>query len=217
MTNSINPNASMGDTAISKARRSNSYKKKRSSSKQQPQQQLRHEATTQVAVQQKKSTTPSAKSSRRRRSPKRDEVPELSSGATSSSSSESDSDNNISHGEPRASRLRRVDRLQQQPQQQQQLRSSMASPMQQVYCGPCFSNAPPPSTLPIPAFHHQQHHHVHMDPLKQQSKQLLNLLQPAPTSNFAPTPAVIKAAHHPLDTDLSEIQRGLWSMLKISA
>lgn len=78
----------------------------------------------------------------------------------------------------------------------------------QVYCGPCFSNAPAPSALPMPAFREQPNPHlpVHVA---------------APTPSTPPMtmmiPPPMKTAYPLETTDLSEIQRGLWSMLKISA
>ena len=72
-----------------------------------------------------------------------------------------------------------------------------------VYAGPTFSNAPLPSTLPIPAFSPPM---ISMELKKQNdlsrhSKDLMNILASRPTHHF--------------EMDLSEIQRGLRSMLKI--
>ncbi|KAI8145115.1 hypothetical protein BJV82DRAFT_577357 [Fennellomyces sp. T-0311] len=85
----------------------------------------------------------------------------------------------------------------------------------QVYCGPCFSNAPAPSALPMPpAFRHDDGVFMMDEHLQQQSKELMSLLMPRRRpSNI---PATMKTAHS-LDTDLSEIQRGLRSMLKMSS
>ncbi|KAL9555437.1 hypothetical protein MBANPS3_002347 [Mucor bainieri] len=84
-----------------------------------------------------------------------------------------------------------------------------------VYAGPTFNNAPAPSALPMPAFSptllsvdlitstttaftaaHGK------DELQRHSQDLMNLLSPKPH-------------HREFDSDLSEIQRGLRSMLKI--
>ncbi|KAI7858267.1 hypothetical protein BDC45DRAFT_565629 [Circinella umbellata] len=99
----------------------------------------------------------------------------------------------------------------------------------QVYCGPCFSNAPAPSALPMPpalSSHNPDHDGMFMmDDLQQQSKELMSLLMPshriqnpsmttmAMNSNIPPR---MQTAHS-LDNDLSEIQRGLRSMLKMSS
>lgn len=80
----------------------------------------------------------------------------------------------------------------------------------QVYCGPCFSNAPAPSALPMPAFREQPNPHlpVHVAAPPQHHQQ-------PPMTMMIPPP--MKTAYPLETTDLSEIQRGLWSMLKISA
>ncbi|KAI9493164.1 hypothetical protein BDB00DRAFT_788212 [Zychaea mexicana] len=117
----------------------------------------------------------------------------------------------------------------------------------QVYCGPCFSNAPAPSALPMPpAFsRHLDHDGMFvMDDLQQQSKELMSLLVPRHRPSTTATPPAAAAATpsttnttfdyyyhqhpstsvpprmktaHSLDADLSEIQRGLRSMLKMSS
>ncbi|KAI8640128.1 hypothetical protein BD408DRAFT_434565 [Parasitella parasitica] len=78
-----------------------------------------------------------------------------------------------------------------------------------VYAGPTFNNAPAPSALPIPAFSPTLLSVDIItttaggnDDLKRHSKDLMNLLSPKPH-------------HREFDSDLSEIQRGLRSMLKI--
>lgn len=92
----------------------------------------------------------------------------------------------------------------------------------QVYAGPTFNNAPVPSALPIPAFNargspisnHPQPLYMSATPsLQQQSKDLMNLLlPPQPISR-----KVVSAYELEQDLALSEIQRGLRSMLKITS
>ncbi|KAI9316829.1 hypothetical protein BX666DRAFT_200839 [Dichotomocladium elegans] len=99
-----------------------------------------------------------------------------------------------------------------------------------VYCGPRFSNAPAPSALPLPGLNSTPSH-AHpiaalahddgvfaMDDLQQQSKELMNLLVPQNNQHASLVPFTPRTAHTPgtVDSTLSEIQRGLRSMLKIS-
>ncbi|KAG2205176.1 hypothetical protein INT46_003485 [Mucor plumbeus] len=98
-------------------------------------------------------------------------------------------------------------------QQQQQ-----SSYVDQVYAGPTFNNAPAPSALPIPAFnargspinYPQPLYHSVNPSLQQQSMDLMNLITPQ---------KVVTAAYELEKTNLalSEIQRGLRSMLKIES
>ncbi|KAI9022315.1 hypothetical protein CLU79DRAFT_719271 [Phycomyces nitens] len=114
--------------------------------------------------------------------------------------------------------------------------SSAVDVRSQVYAGPTFSNAPAPSALPIPAFtspeparHRTVSLNLHLQPeeedifimdplphLQQQSIELMNLL--TPTLPRHPFPAKLRTSHDfNNDQMLSEIQRGLRSMLKIEA
>lgn len=87
----------------------------------------------------------------------------------------------------------------------------------QVYAGPTFNNAPAPSALPIPAFnargspinYPQPLYHSVNPSLQQQSLDLMNLI----------TPQKVITAYELEKTNLalSEIQRGLRSMLKIES
>ncbi|KAL7316149.1 hypothetical protein PS15m_005284 [Mucor circinelloides] len=98
-------------------------------------------------------------------------------------------------------------------QQQQQ-----SSYVDQVYAGPTFNNAPAPSALPIPAFnargspinYPQPLYHSVNPSLQQQSMDLMNLITPQ---------KVVNTAYELEKTNLalSEIQRGLRSMLKIES
>ncbi|KAI8097831.1 uncharacterized protein B0P05DRAFT_567820 [Gilbertella persicaria] len=88
----------------------------------------------------------------------------------------------------------------------------------QVYAGPTFNNAPAPSALPIPAFnargspinYHQPLYHPVNPTFHQQSMDLMNLIN---------TPQKVATAYELEQTNLalSEIQRGLRSMLKIES
>lgn len=88
----------------------------------------------------------------------------------------------------------------------------------QVYAGPTFNNAPAPSALPIPAFnargspinYPQPLYHSVNPSLQQQSMDLMNLITPQ---------KVVHPAYELEKTNLalSEIQRGLRSMLKIES
>ncbi|KAK4518236.1 uncharacterized protein ATC70_001588 [Mucor velutinosus] len=102
-------------------------------------------------------------------------------------------------------------------QQRNRRRSSSAIDVRKshVYAGPTFNNAPAPSALPMPAFSPTLLS-VDLitsttttltaangkDDLQRHSQDLMNLLSPKPH-------------HREFDSDLSEIQRGLRSMLKI--
>lgn len=78
-------------------------------------------------------------------------------------------------------------------------RSNTADVRSTVYAGPTFNNAPAPSALPIPAFSPT----LDIIPtVSKESQELMSLLSPAPL-------------HSSFDSTLSEIQRGLRSMLKI--
>jgi hypothetical protein len=83
-----------------------------------------------------------------------------------------------------------------------------------VYAGPTFSNAPAPSALPIPAFNARgspinYHQSIISSSLQQQSMDLMNLIVP---------PRVVTAYElEQTNMALSEIQRGLRSMLKIES
>lgn len=105
---------------------------------------------------------------------------------------------------------------QKREQQRNRRRSSSVIDIRKshVYAGPTFNNAPAPSALPIPAFSPTLLS-VDLitsttttitadgeDDLQRHSKDLMNLLSPKPH-------------HREFDSDLSEIQRGLRSMLKI--
>jgi hypothetical protein len=93
-----------------------------------------------------------------------------------------------------------------------------SSYVDQVYAGPTFNNAPAPSALPIPAFNargspinYPQPLYQSVNPsLQQQSMDLMNLITPQ---------KVVTAAYELEKTNLalSEIQRGLRSMLKIES
>ncbi|CEP10468.1 hypothetical protein [Parasitella parasitica] len=93
-----------------------------------------------------------------------------------------------------------------------------ASYVDQVYAGPTFNNAPAPSALPIPAFnargspinYPQPLYHSVNPSLHQQSLDLMNLITPQ---------KAFTAAYELEKTNLalSEIQRGLRSMLKIES
>ncbi|KAI9350974.1 hypothetical protein BD770DRAFT_445822 [Pilaira anomala] len=97
-------------------------------------------------------------------------------------------------------------------QQQQQLRrrsSSSVDIRSTVYAGPTFNNSPAPNTLPIPAFSppstigtNISSIELERQKLSRHSKDLMKILSPQPLKND-------------FDLDLSEIQRGLRSMLKI--
>ncbi|KAI9260023.1 hypothetical protein EDC94DRAFT_660323 [Helicostylum pulchrum] len=108
----------------------------------------------------------------------------------------------------------------QQQQQQQHTRNHYKYKSQfvdQVYAGPTFNNAPAPSALPIPAFnargspinYPQPLYHSVNPSLQQQSLDLMNLI----------TPQKVITAYELEKTNLalSEIQRGLRSMLKIES
>ncbi|GAA5805240.1 hypothetical protein HPULCUR_010754 [Helicostylum pulchrum] len=74
-----------------------------------------------------------------------------------------------------------------------------------VYAGPTFNNSPAPSALPMPAFSPPTLVSIELlerEKLSRHSKDLMNILSPQPLKND-------------FDMDLSEIQRGLRSMLKI--
>ncbi|GAA5813899.1 hypothetical protein MFLAVUS_007387 [Mucor flavus] len=73
-----------------------------------------------------------------------------------------------------------------------------------VYAGPTFNNSPAPSALPMPAFSPTlvSIELLEREKLSRHSKDLMNILSPQPLKND-------------FDMDLSEIQRGLRSMLKI--
>ncbi|GAA5802719.1 hypothetical protein HPULCUR_008193 [Helicostylum pulchrum] len=107
-----------------------------------------------------------------------------------------------------------------QQQQQQHTRNHYKYKSQfvdQVYAGPTFNNAPAPSALPIPAFnargspinYPQPLYHSVNPSLQQQSLDLMNLI----------TPQKVITAYELEKTNLalSEIQRGLRSMLKIES
>lgn len=99
-------------------------------------------------------------------------------------------------------------------QQRTRRRSSSAVDIRgTVYAGPTFNNAPLPSALPIPAFSPAI---VSMDVIKQQqlqrhSQHLMNILSPLQHQQVS---ASATTTSH-FERDLSEIQRGLRSMLKI--
>lgn len=97
-------------------------------------------------------------------------------------------------------------------------RQQQSSYVDQVYAGPTFNNAPAPSALPIPAFnargspinYPQPLYHSVNPSLQQQSMDLMNLITPQ---------KVVNTAYELEKTNLalSEIQRGLRSMLKIES
>lgn len=78
-----------------------------------------------------------------------------------------------------------------------------------VYAGPTFSNAPAPSALPIPAFNSRGSPINYQATLQQQSMDLMNLI--------APQKVVTAYELEKTNMALSEIQRGLRSMLKIES
>lgn len=84
----------------------------------------------------------------------------------------------------------------------------------QVYAGPTFNNAPAPSALPIPAFNARgspiNYQATLYHPFQQQSMDLMNLIN-------APQKVVTAAELEQTNLALSEIQRGLRSMLKIES
>lgn len=107
-----------------------------------------------------------------------------------------------------------IDKKKREQQQRNRRRSSSVIDIRRnhvVYAGPTFNNAPAPSALPIPAFS-PTFLSVDLitttttldgrDDLQRHSKDLMNLLSPKPY-------------HRDFDSDLSEIQRGLRSMLRI--
>ncbi|KAI8328687.1 hypothetical protein EDC96DRAFT_530192 [Choanephora cucurbitarum] len=87
----------------------------------------------------------------------------------------------------------------------------------QVYAGPTFNNAPAPSALPIPAFnargspinYHPTIYHPVNPFFQQQSMDLMNLI----TAQKVVTATELEQTN----LALSEIQRGLRSMLKIES
>lgn len=85
-------------------------------------------------------------------------------------------------------------------------RSSSVDIRSSVYAGPTFNNSPAPNTLPIPAFSPPSTNigsiELERQKLSRHSKDLMKILSPQPLKND-------------FDLDLSEIQRGLRSMLKI--
>ncbi|KAI8645710.1 hypothetical protein BD408DRAFT_411401 [Parasitella parasitica] len=93
-----------------------------------------------------------------------------------------------------------------------------SSYVDQVYAGPTFNNAPAPSALPIPAFnargspinYPQPLYHSVNPSLQQQSMDLMNLITPQKAFTAAYELEMTNLA-------LSEIQRGLRSMLKIES
>ncbi|KAG2213907.1 hypothetical protein INT47_001176 [Mucor saturninus] len=86
---------------------------------------------------------------------------------------------------------------------------------EQVYAGPTFNNAPAPSALPIPAFNARGSPINYPQPLysthsfQQQSMDLMNLI--------APQKVITAYELEKTNLALSEIQRGLRSMLKIES
>ena len=100
--------------------------------------------------------------------------------------------------------------LKKKREQRNRRRSSSAIDIRKshVYAGPTFNNAPAASALPIPAFSptlisvNLINTTDGKDDLQRHSKDIMNLLSPKPH-------------HREFDSDLSEIQRGLRSMLKI--
>ncbi|KAG2229173.1 hypothetical protein INT48_001493 [Thamnidium elegans] len=82
--------------------------------------------------------------------------------------------------------------------------SSVIDIRSSVYAGPTFNNSPAPSALPMPAFSPTlvSIELLEREKLSRHSKDLMNILSPQPLKND-------------FDMDLSEIQRGLRSMLKI--
>jgi hypothetical protein len=85
----------------------------------------------------------------------------------------------------------------------------------QVYAGPTFNNAPAPSALPIPAFNARGSpinypQPLYQNPYQQQSIDLMNLIN-------APQKVVTAYELERTNLALSEIQRGLRSMLKIES
>lgn len=90
--------------------------------------------------------------------------------------------------------------------------SSVAETRKNVYAGPTFNNAPAPSALPLPAFS-PAFLSIELvdDTLEKHSKDLMNILSPEKSSS-----ATVQYQHYrEFDEDLSEIQKGLRSMLKI--
>lgn len=88
--------------------------------------------------------------------------------------------------------------------------------VEQVYAGPTFNNAPAPSALPIPAFNARGSPINYPQPLyhsvpsfQQQSLDLMNLI--------APQKVITAYELEKTNLALSEIQRGLRSMLKIES
>lgn len=92
-----------------------------------------------------------------------------------------------------------------------------------VYAGPTFNNAPLPSALPIPAFSPTPipaTTPVSVDVIKQQqlkrhSQNLMNILSSPQYHHQQQQVTVTSTTTSHFERDLSEIQRGLRSMLKI--
>ncbi|KAF1796979.1 hypothetical protein V8B55DRAFT_1055668 [Mucor lusitanicus] len=147
-------------------------------------------------------TSHSNKQQHQRRNQKKANVAVTDEDSSSSSSSSSEDDKPV----------RRNKRSNYYQQQQQ------SSYVDQVYAGPTFNNAPAPSALPIPAFnargspinYPQPLYHSVNPSLQQQSMDLMNLITPQ---------KVVNTAYELEKTNLalSEIQRGLRSMLKIES
>jgi hypothetical protein len=91
--------------------------------------------------------------------------------------------------------------------------SSVIETRSVVYAGPTFNNAPAPSALPLPSFSPSLVSVELADDntLERHSKDLMNILSPAKSSSTR-----VQYQHYrEFDKDLSEIQKGLRSMLKI--